>query len=93
MTADIRTAAQREAERRWPDSFVGLIAAQHDFVNGAVWAQARVTPRREQVIDALAQADGQVLSMLPADTKAFMYGAQADAVLALMQGLAEGESD
>lgn len=82
MTTDIRTAAQREAERRWPDTFVGQIAAKHDFVHGAEWAAKRVTPTREQIAEVLDEDryyDPDQISNLE----------RADAILALMAGLAE----
>lgn len=56
MTADIRTAAQREAEVRvnifrqhvgWADS--DSTWWRTGFRDGAVWAAARVTPTREQI--------------------------------------------
>lgn len=77
MTADIRTAAQRAAAERWPDTFVGQIAAKADFVDGAVWGAARVTP-------TLAQLESAIMGRTAT--------AGARAVLALMAGLAEGES-
>ena len=86
MTADIRTAAQREAIQR---------AAHHEakarygvgrdpvirrvgFEEGAVWGAARVTPTQSQIESVIM---GRTAT------------AGAKAVLALMAGLAEGEND
>lgn len=58
MTADIRTAAQREAEMRVPQPSARSFALAEDaaisrrwFSEGAVWAAARVTPTREALAD------------------------------------------
>lgn len=62
MTADIRTAAQREAETLYPymPAELELHAInrsrrlrQKAFNKGAVWAAARVTPTREQIAAVL----------------------------------------
>lgn len=54
MTADIRTAAQREAAERFHwlnrDAKITSITA---FVSGAEWAH-RVTPTREQLIERVS---------------------------------------
>ena len=91
MTADIRTAAQREAEMRVPQPAARSFALAEDaaisrrwFSEGAVWAAARVTPTREQIAGVLDEDryyDPDQISNL----------VRADAVLALMQELAEGE--
>lgn len=53
MTADIRTAAQREAEHRWPSgeqwSPKEVESARGRFMMGAVWAADRVTPTLAQI--------------------------------------------
>ena len=80
MTADIRTAAQREAGqlrvtsngREYGMAKLYKVA----FVDGAVWAQARVTPTQAQVESAIL---GRTAT------------AGAKAVLALLAELAEGE--
>lgn len=89
MTADIRTAAQREAESR--TSIARSLGSDYDtadleqgFVNGAVWGVARVTPTREQIAEAL----GMAYSSSPY-RDAHLRG--ADAALALMQRIACGE--
>lgn len=89
MTADIRTAAQREAESLYPymPAELELHAInrsrrlrQKAFSKGAVWGAARVTPTRQQLTSVIAVelAEGDPQSA-------------AEAVLALMQELAEGE--
>lgn len=62
MTADIRTAAQREAELHLvdrigesPEWFKGSPSAQ-GFIMGAGWGAARVTPTREQIAEAIHNA-------------------------------------
>lgn len=55
---DIRAAAQEEVERLMPivghDPMDFARSVTHDsFVNGAMWAQERITPTREQVSDEL----------------------------------------
>lgn len=109
MTADIRTAAQREAEREntfHPESpYQDLENAA--FAAGAVWGAARVTPTREQ-IGAIVQREmgcnrrahyGNVeqpycgehggYGIWPCRESASVI----DAVLKLMQELAEGNDD
>lgn len=90
MTADIRAAAQREAEQRWPDSFVGQIAAKHDFVHGAVWAAERVTPTREQIAEVIASSGAYGFKweqVRPMTRDAYL--AAADAILTLLAELVE----
>lgn len=91
MTADIRTAAQREAAERYSPNLMALHGGaflDHNefyrtvFVDGAVWAAARVTPTREQIAEVL----NDYLAALYTEEDA------VDAVLAPMQELAEGES-
>lgn len=100
MTApDVRTAAQTEAERRWPDHmgredndaeiWLDFSEDRATFVEHALWGAAYVTPTREQIADALTeradQADETGTTIKLDDAR--------DAVLALLQELAEGESD
>lgn len=103
MTADIRTAAQREAgqlfrpqEMMLHDRTVVDLADpwREAFVAGAVWAAARVTPTREQIAEVVRLADGEWNLREGTDREdPRTHGtAVADAVLALMQGLAEGGS-
>ena len=84
MTAGIRAAAQREAKALYG---VGRDPAirRMGFDDGAVWGAKRVTPTRDQLVDALAAVD------VPYDGIDFYVG--ADAILALIAGLAEGESN
>lgn len=88
MTADIRTAAQREADRRLPGDFSSHLSQyRQGFADGAVWAAERVTPTREQLAEALELAltefrDKREIPRLEDHL--------ADAILALMQELAEG---
>lgn len=72
MTVDIRAAAEAEAVK-----VPASVAEYQAFVSGAVWAQARLTPTREQIERALIGRD-------------FIAG--TDAVLALIDKLAAGES-
>ncbi|MGR4009170.1 hypothetical protein [Leucobacter sp. 1207-22] len=60
MTVDIRAAAEAEAAQRYPPIGVDLPAInksrrlrQKAFAAGAVWAQAQLTPTREQIAMAL----------------------------------------
>ncbi len=92
MTADIRTAAQREAKRIYVPAWfpadhlrvdLSPLARDH-FVLGAVWAAARVTPTREQIAKVLDEDryyDPDLISNLD----------RAGEILALMQELAEVE--
>ena len=88
MTADILTAAQREGGGRWPygDQWNSheIESARGRFIMGAVWAAARVIPTREQLV-ALLEDERHYDSDQISNTD------RADAVLALMAGLAEGE--
>lgn len=87
MTADIRTAAQREAEA----TMTGVIATTR-FIEGAVWGAARVTPTREQMVAVLYEAICEFPTRQMDHSRSWaMQEAEeyADAVLA---GLAEGES-
>lgn len=78
MTVDIRTAARAYVDANDMSGHQVPKQQLHEmFVEGAVWAQARLTPTREQVERALIGRD-------------FITG--ADAILALLAGLAEGES-
>jgi hypothetical protein len=77
------------------------------FVDGAVWAQARVTPTLEQVMDelrrhklvhvsvsrkgAFCMCNSSVKAGVDANLEWF-EAHRADAILALLAGLAEGES-
>lgn len=76
MTADIRSAAQREA--RGADMHHELSSAHYTraFTAGAVWAAERGTP-------TLAQLELAIMGRTAT--------AGARAVLALMDGLAEGD--
>lgn len=83
MTPDIRTAAQREAEKQYPPTLMALHGGaflDHNephrevFASGAVWGAERVTPTREQIEQAILG-------------RTAIQGAKA--VLALMQELAE----
>lgn len=91
MTApDVRTAAQEEAERRHrlnPDH----MRARVFFTEGAVWGAALVTPTREQIAEALYSNHPRAETRSWADTPRLTREIcleDADAVLALMQGLA-----
>lgn len=113
MTADIRTAARTEAfnnhysHKQVRDRYDAdlLIAG---FQEGAVWAAARGTPTREQVMDelrrhklvhvsvsrkgAFCMCNSSVKAGMDANLEWF-EAHRADAILALLAGLAEGESD
>ena len=102
MTADIRTAAQREAERLMPiighDPMDFARSVTHDsFVNGAVWAQARVTPTREQIEDVLRKSGAWCgdcnFEMDHCSGCKHVREVYAESVLRLIQELAEGEND
>ena len=98
MTADILTAAQREVRK--PASEGNPIAqfgvtTDIAFVRGAVWAAARVTPTREQLIERIAgKYFAEHLPGCGEHTEVSVPLAKciADVVLDLMQELAEGES-
>ena len=107
VTADIRTAAEREAERKLPGDFSAVLAQYKlGFADGAVWAQQRLTPTREQIAEVLR---GIGLSDLPDEYDSRIHSWRCehpeiygrcscfdDAVndlAALMAGLAEGEKD
>lgn len=87
MTVDIRTAARREAERRTiepnvEDPLPGdyrTLGWRDGFAWGAVWAQARVTPTREQIAELIEQN-----SVTPRTDAEHC----ADAVLALLRASA-----
>ena len=88
MTADIRTAAQREAEGRFENRFLPdneMRNKRSGFEDGAVWGAARVTPTREQIAEVIDE-HAEV-------TDGINVYETADEILALMAGLAEGESD
>ena len=100
MTADIRTAAQRHVNGQVTEY------AREWFADGAVWAAERVTPTREQIAEVLR---GIGLSDLPDEYDSSIHSWRCehpeiygrcscfdDAVndlVALMSGLAEGESN
>jgi len=90
---DVRTAAQTEAERLTAEHPESPSQDLEDaaFVAGAVWGAAYVTPTREQIAEALtAGYDSVYSSRMPVNEHDLRA---ADSVLALMQGLAEGEHD
>lgn len=90
MTTNIRTAAQREASSvgfsLWETGFNRDEC--NAFVEGAVWGADRVTPTREQIAKLLYETCWGDLTTWEDDSELF-YG-YADAVLKLMQKLAEG---
>lgn len=91
MTADIRTAAQREAEKRHrlnPDHR----RARVFFTEGAVWGAARVTPTREQLIERIAGEYVAPSTGEHTEVSVPLAKSIADIVLDLIAGLAEGES-
>lgn len=106
MTADIRTAAHHEAKARYGVGRDPVIRRM-GFEDGAVWGANRVTPTREQIAavlrkhklihvsvsrkSAFCACDPSVIAGVD-DNRAWYEAHMADAVLALMQGLAEGES-
>ena len=57
MTADIRTAARADAKEIYiegqTDDAYTVRQEVRAFITGAVWAQSRVTPTREQLVDVL----------------------------------------
>lgn len=86
---DIRAAAQREAEKFWPSypaaGFSGAEDRQVAFIAGAVWAQSRATPTREQIAEVLAaQREPEYRHVEDEDI------GDADAVLALIHERMEG---
>lgn len=98
--ADIRTAAQREADR--PQKLGSMLGGHRaGFIEGAVWSAERLTPTREQLAEALWNLPINVITMKQLKEQAasgsgdyrealdYVYE-QADAVLALIAGLAEG---
>lgn len=104
MTADIRTAAQREAERRTIEPNVDdplpvdhhTLGWRNGFRYGAVWAQARVTPAREQLIERISgKYFAEHLPGVGEHTEVSVPLAKsiADIVLDLIEDLAEGESN
>lgn len=108
MTADIRTAARKEAadvfiEPRKNDMLpVDYIAkgSREGFLAGAAWGVARVTPTRERLAEvamrelnkSTGKLDGYKFSQLRQDIQD-RWLAVADAVLQLMQELVEGNDD
>lgn len=112
MDADIRTAAQRMRMAAEEHLEQGAHFSLNDpsaaaFIDGAAWAQSRVTPTREQVMDELRRhklvhvsvsrksAFCTCNSSVKAGTDAnleWFESHRADAILALLAGLAEGES-
>ena len=104
MTADIRTAAQREAMRLRVTSNgreYGMAKLYKDaFVDGAVWCAARITPTREQVEKVLTDheiGDGGTPHSWRCEYPDRYPGYCscvkdiAGDLLALLAGLAEGE--
>lgn len=96
---DIRTAAQRESVARVKRirelaGFADEAATwfMPGFEAGAVWAAARVTPTREQIAGVVAAALERWLTTDDRHDARDRETVVADAVLALMQELAEGES-
>lgn len=91
MTADIRTAAQREAKRLRVTSNgreYGMAKLYKDaFVDGAVWGATRVTPTREQIAEVLVSGYSTSYERLNSVNEHDLR--VADAVLALLQELAE----
>lgn len=53
MTVDIRAAAEAEAARRYLHASMLKQFAEETFVAVLVWAQAQLTPTREQIVGAL----------------------------------------
>lgn len=90
MTADIRTAAQSEAETL--TLYEEARNYRYLFVEGAVWGAARVTPTRDDIADALAGAYDEWCVLLEeflagrGDDPGSEYEYKADAVLALLAG-------
>lgn len=79
MTVDIRSAAEAESDRRYPET---PFAPENEpiadaFVAGAVWAQAQLTPTREQIAEAIAGVEEYP------NPRGYLH--HADAVLALLQ--------
>ncbi len=98
VTVDIRAAAQREAKRlrvAHNGREYGMAKLYKDaFVDGAVWAAALVTPTREQIAETLVKRRHPRLHW-PAETQTQIGQTalrDAGAILALLGGLAEGES-
>ena len=88
VTADIRAAAQRHVNGQVTEY------AREWFADGAVWAAARVTPTREQFAEVIASSGAYGFKweqVRPMTRDAYL--AAADAILALLGGLAEGEKD
>lgn len=81
------------AEKFATDNIGGYIAASW-FVEGAKWAEKRLTPTREQLAEAVATGlDGMDdFQQWSPDYQREMLEA-ADAILELMGKLAEGESE
>ena len=109
MTADIRTAAEAEAEARVIGESLPRLGyeVEQAFADGAVWAAARVTPTREQIaeelrkhklIHAAVSRKSAFCACNPGLTAGvdanleWFEAHRADAILALLAGLAEGES-
>mgnify|MGYP003450357256 FL=1 len=103
MTADIRTAAQREANRirvAHNGREYGMAKLYKDaFVDGAVWGAERVTPTREAIAAVMNDHTyfrwGGCLCGVDYESRAVGPGAHAEhltgEVAALLGGLAEGE--
>lgn len=95
MTAGIRAAAQREAERAFNDGADDMSGCcpdvQYGFERGAEWAVNRVTPTREQVA-RIFHGSWHDIALDPNYCAVCAISLQrADKVLALMAGLAEGD--
>ena len=101
MTVDIRAAAQREAKRlrvAHNGREYGMAKLYKDaFVDGAVWAAARVTPTREQIEDVLRKSGAWCgdcnFEMDHCSGCKHVREVYAESVLRLIQELAEGEND
>ena len=95
MTADIRAAAEAAVSRHAPGG--GLVAEfgvtkQIAFVRGAVWAQAHLTPTREQIamkICAMKFPNEECLGGIDCEESIGSHSLEiAEAVLALLQAQA-----
>lgn len=85
MTADIRAAALAEARSTGMHHELSSAHYTRAFTAGAAWAAARVTPPREQIAEVIADEEEYPHPR--------GYLKHADAVLKLMQELAEGNDD
>lgn len=89
MTADIRTAAIQAVDGKITNY------AREWFADGAVWAQRRVTPTREQIEDVLRKSGAWCgdcnFEMDHCSGCKHVREVYAESVLRLLQELAEGE--